>query len=172
MNPASFLSAHQSSACPGAWKLPARQAMSLRPRAHGVLRVRQGKVWLTLGGPAGAAPDERADHVLEAGEQIMVRAWRHVVLEAWRGQEVFFDWEPLPQAAPQPAAAAVLEPLRELRAAAGLAAAAFGRLVAGLARLGWEVLGGRHNAAAFPPPASWPAPSPSSTTSSATRSWT
>ena len=145
MTPASFASTHQSGACTGAWTLAARQAMSLRPREHGVLKVKHGKVWLTVEGPHGGGPGDSGDHVLSAGERITLAAHRHVVLEAWKDRNVCFDWTPLPQTVPAQASArqAVVEPLRDLREATGLAFHAFGRLAAGLARLAWASVGGR-----------------------------
>jgi hypothetical protein len=147
MTPASFESTHQSGTCAGAWMLAARKAMSLRPREQGVLEVKHGKVWITVEGPHGGIPGDTGDHVLAAGERITVQAHRHVVIEAWKDRDVCFDWVPLPQAASAQAGAreALIEPLRELRQAAGLAAHACGQLAGGLARLVWVLVGGRHH---------------------------
>lgn len=173
MTPASFLPEHQSSVCAGAWKLAGHKAMSLRPRRHGVLRVVRGRLWVTTGGEPGRSPGESGDHVLSAGEQLRLPAWRHVVIESWKDEQACFDWQPLPELALAAAARcqAVLQPLSELRQAAGLAAGALGRLVVGLGRLAWGALAPGHNAPALSS-APWLAPSPNSTTSSATRSWT
>lgn len=146
MTPASFASTHQSGTCAGAWKLPARQAMSLRPREHGVLNVKRGKVWVTVGdGPHSADPSDSGDHVLSAGERITIPARRHVVMEAWKDRDVWIDWTPLPEATTARLAAreAVSGPWRELRQAAALATHAFGRLAGGLARMAWVSVGGR-----------------------------
>lgn len=172
-------STHQSSPARGAWKLAARKALSLRPREACVLTVVRGRAWVTAGGATGLAPDDSGDHVLAAGQRLLVPGGSHVVVEAWKDEDTFFDWQPQAALVWAPAAApaavtpreAVWQPLVDLRQAGGLAARSMGRLGAGLVRLGWARLAGRHNAAA-PIAAPWLAPSPSCTTSSATKSWT
>lgn len=177
MNRAAQASTHQSSPARGAWKLAARKALSLRPREAGVLTVVRGRAWITAGGATGLSPEDSGDHVLAAGQRLMVPGGSHVVLEAWKDEDAFFDWQPQAALAWASAPAAVTpreavwQPLADLRQAGWLAARAIGRLGAGLVRLGWARLAGRHNAAA-PIAAPWLAPSPSCTTSSATKSWT
>ena len=175
MNRAPQASTHQSGAVRGAWKLAAREAVSLRPREPGALTVVRGRVWVTAGGAAGLSPQASGDHVLAAGQRLTVPGGSHVVLEAWKDEDAFFEWQPQAALVASPAVVtpreAVILPLADLRQATALAGGALVRLGAGLLRLGWARLAGRHNAAA-PTPAPWLDPSPSSTTSSATRSWT
>lgn len=147
----SLASTHQSSPCAGAWKLAARQAMSLRPRQHGVLRVVRGRLWVTVQGRRGGTLEERGDHVLVAGDQLPVRAHRHVVLEAWSVQDVCFEWQPLPQAAPVALARrqAIAQSTAELRLAGRMAAGALARLAWALVRLGRNACTGRGEGAAW-----------------------
>ncbi|MEJ7928597.1 DUF2917 domain-containing protein [Ramlibacter sp. AN1015] len=161
---------HQSSDCAGAWKLAARDAVSLRPREASLLRVVQGRVWLTID-TGGAAPV--CDHVLVAGEEFRIPAGSHAVMEAWKAQPVCFAWEPVPEVAVARAARreAVLRPLADLRQAGALAGGALVRLAAGLAAWGWAVVAGRDNGGALLSKR-WLAPDHSSTMSSATKSWT
>ena len=141
----------QPCAAAGCWRLPPGQALSLKPRESGVLRIAQGRVWLT-GGPSAQ------DLVLQAGDALAVDVGQHVVLEPWglpgeRDAPVLFRWD---HVAPQPhrhqarTRAArdwelgVVQPLQELvralagagravGAAAAQVTAAAGRLGAGLA---------------------------------------
>lgn len=65
----------------GHWKLPAGRVLSLYPRERSVLEITLGRVWLT--GADGPGPG--ADHVLAAGERLVVEPGRHVVIEPWAG---------------------------------------------------------------------------------------
>jgi hypothetical protein len=173
----------------GTWTLGAGHAISLRPAEPGTVRVAEGRVWVTYDGPHGRTPSDSGDHIVSGGAALPLAAGERLVMEAWNGgRPVRFSWEPAP--APQPVEAArwtaVTQPLADLRLALVFGLGAFGRLLAGLARLGvsralprrrrparrrdrragqW----GRIIGATAQP---WPAPSPSSTTSSAKRSWT
>ena len=95
----------------GCWKLATGQALSLRPKSHGVLQIAQGQAWVTLRGALADLPGAAADHVLQPGEQLTVAPGQHVVMEAWSGsgcaESVAFRWDV--QAAPalaQPASTA------------------------------------------------------------------
>ena len=111
----------------GCWKLAPGQALSLRPRVAGVLRIRQGRAWATLGErPRGHGPDA-GDYFLLPGEQLLVQPGRHLVLESLDQGALGFEW--LPRA---PAHEPLLQPLDDLHAAARLAASALLRLLRGL----------------------------------------
>jgi hypothetical protein len=130
----------------GSVQLATGRALSLQPGKASLLRVRQGRVWATLGSELG-------DHVLVPGSTLHIPAGDHVVIEPWPLQErcpVFFDWDPAPVylAAAQPVVSllpvrepdlagervAVGQALRDLRAALGLAVGATARLAFGVAR--------------------------------------
>lgn len=147
---AQLLQAAPATALPGAWKLARGRAITLRPATSGILRVAHGRVWATLDGPHGKNPDDSGDHVLEVGRCLWVGAGQRVVIEAWKGTgSAYFSWDPVLAPAAVPAAergranlSGVLQPLADLRIALGLAGAAFGRLMLGLARLAAH--NGRH----------------------------
>ena len=152
LQPCAQPSVHRRAAA-GCWHLAPGRALSLKPRESGVLRIAQGRVWLT-----GAASAQ--DQVLQAGDALPVVVGQHVVLEPWAlpgagdaDAPVLFRWD---HVAPQPhrhqarTRAArdwelgVVQPLQELgRAFAGAGravgaaavqvTAAAGRLGAGLA---------------------------------------
>ena len=153
-----ILESAPATALPGAWKLAGGRAITLRPATDGIVRVAQGRVWATVDGPHGRRPDDSGDHVLEAGRSLFVRAGQGVVLEAWNAggaASSCFAWDPVlaSGAGQRPLnVTVVLQPLADLRAAAGLALRASGQLGAGLARLAWDALhvGGRAQGARRP----------------------
>ncbi len=119
----------------GCWRLRLGQALSLRPQDRGVLRVARGRVWLTRG--------DGYDHVLAAGDAIVLEPGHAVVLEPWLApgaQDVAFSWDGVaaPGACATPAAVdwerSVARPLWDLGQALGAAARATGQLARGLAR--------------------------------------
>lgn len=93
------------------------------------------------------------DHFLGAGEALRLLPGQVLVMESWHTASpspAYFSWDPLPaaagvtlarpsrhalaqRAASLPWRAGVAQPLRDLRGALGLAAAASGRLAVGLA---------------------------------------
>ena len=130
----------------GSFQLANGRALSLQPGKASLLRVKQGRVWATLGSELG-------DHVLVPGSTLHIPAGEHVVIEPWPLEErcpVFFDWDPAPVylAAAQPLVSllpvrepgladervAVGQAVRDLRAALGLAVGATARLAFGVAR--------------------------------------
>lgn len=124
----------------GQWKLPAGRALSLRPRERAVLEITLGRVWVTQAGGTRCAS---TDHVLAAGEHMVVEPGRHVVIEPWAcagWPAAAFHWDaaPAPGAATVPASAqwerGVAAPLRELAQALATAGDAAARAIAGLAR--------------------------------------
>lgn len=144
---AQLLQASPATALPGTWKLARGRAITLRPGTNGILRVAHGRVWATIEGPHGVTPYDSGDHVLEVGRSMWIRAGQAVVVEAWnpRGAS-YFSWDPVLAPVPAPAArarvnlAGVLQPLSDLRLAAGLAGGAVLRLLAGIGRLGLELV--------------------------------
>lgn len=73
----------RSGAC---WTLEPGQVLSLRPRAHGVLEIARGRVWLTLRGSLALLPGAVADHMLDPGARIAIGPGQHAVLEALNPQ--------------------------------------------------------------------------------------
>jgi hypothetical protein len=140
----------------GLWRLAPRRTISLKPAANGVLRIVQGRVWVTTGVLQGLAgqPDS-GDLVLHAGDEWAVPAGVHLVMECWPVQPddaVRFDFsecETTLAVAPR-FQREVANPARdlgqELWAAAGAlgrATWAFARVLRGLAGYGEYLVAGR-----------------------------
>ena len=142
--PSSRILAHDpTTALPGAWKLACGRAVTLRPTSDGILRVSRGCIWATLDGPHGATPDDAGDLSLQAGRSLYVQAGQRIVMESWNASGAsYFAWDPVPPTAAhcQLGLAAVLQPLADLRLAAGLALRASGQLATGLVRVGCHLV--------------------------------
>ena len=128
---------------PGCWQLGHGRAVSLLPREAGVLRIAHGRVWATLDELAG-------DHVLHAGEQLMLKPGQRVVMESMSpagDAPAYFNWEPVPiqQASAlggrEPWQQALAQPWLDLRLALALGARALAGLAEGLAGLALARLG-------------------------------
>lgn len=134
----------------GCWKLGDGRAVTLRPTRPGVLRIAHGRVWITLDQAQRDDGVRGGDHVLDAGDSLQLLPGQSLVMESWNAAQntaAYFSWDPRPATAGLAIAdrraralarnpqwrAGVLQPLRDLRLAAGLAATASGRLLAGLA---------------------------------------
>jgi len=129
--------------CAAPCLLPAGQALTLRARRAGVLRIAQGRVWLTFG-PAGRRPGWPADdHVLGAGQALALARGDAVVLEAWHvgeaqgaGAAAAFVWTPAAPLGVRPGWLALAQALQDLGRALGAVAGASARLAqAAAARL-------------------------------------
>lgn len=113
------------------WNLAAGQVLSLRPRDAGVLRIREGRAWVTLGErPSGHGPDA-GDYFLLVGDQLAVASGRHLVLESLDQDALSFEWLAR-SAARQRQSEPLLHPLGDLYAAMQLAGKALLRLLRGL----------------------------------------
>lgn len=136
----------------GCWKLGDGRALTLRPTRPGVLRIAHGRVWITFDQAQRDDGVRGGDHFLGAGDSLQLLPGQALVMESWDAAQntaAYFGWDPLPATAglaiaEQRAGAlarspqwrtGVLQPLRDLRLAAGLAATASARLLAGLAGL-------------------------------------
>lgn len=116
----------------GCWKLAPGQALSLRPRIAGVLRIRQGRAWATLGErPSGHGP-LAGDHFLLPGEQLLVQPGRHLVLESLDQGALGFEWLPAARTPSRPQPEPLLHTLGDLYLAVRLAGSALLRLLRGL----------------------------------------
>ena len=153
---ARLLASAPATALPGSWKLAGGRAITLRPMTDGIVRVAHGRVWATVDGPHGRTPDDAGDHVLQVGRSLYVHAGQRVVLEAWNESGAsYFAWDPVLATATATRArfnaAAVLQPLADLRLAAAIALRAIGQLAVGLGRVAWQLVmpqgGGRRGRA-------------------------
>ncbi len=74
----------------GAWQIPVGQAISLKAAHTSVLRVRQGRVWVTRD-----ATDQwgSEDILLAPGESMTVRAGQRIVMEPWDGYGATYTWD-------------------------------------------------------------------------------
>lgn len=122
----------------GAWRLHPGCALSLRPRDSAVLRLRRGRVWVTLGVPGTASPAGSGDHFLQAGDALLVPAGLRLVMESLDARAdappVCFDWSgaAVPQARAGRFHREVLAPARETAAALAQAGHALARAMRGL----------------------------------------
>lgn len=136
----------------GCWKLAEGRALTLRARSAGVLRIAHGAVWITFDNAQRDDGVRGGDHFLGAGDVLHLLPGQKLVMESWTAEvhsSSYFSWDPLPASAAVSIAhirgaalarsfaahGGLLQPLRDLRAALGLAAGATGRLLAGLALL-------------------------------------
>lgn len=135
-----------SAALPGCWKLDAGRALTLTPSGAGVLRIAEGRVWVTMDTLQRDA-QAAGDLFLVPGRGMVVQAGQRLVLEssgADRGAAAYFSWDPLPQTQAQAVDRAlqvgrwqqsVAQPVRDLGRALGQAGAALARLALGLVGL-------------------------------------
>ena len=137
------MSSSASSAVPsfrpvGAWRLHPGHAMSLRPKQAAVLRIRRGRMWVTLGMPSALSPQASGDRFLRDGESLVVPAGARLVMEPLSPREadgpVCFDWSGAAQAQDSRFGREVRAPLHE-------AVAAFGQAVWALVRVARGLLG-------------------------------
>ena len=139
MSPLTLTQSQQSAApLAGTWRIEPARAVTLRPREDGLLRIAQGRVWVTFDGPHAGALNDLGDHVLGAGDQLPVRAGRRLVIESRDGvAPAYFSWDFAPQAAPVRASRrqAVAQSWDDLRLAATLGLRAGGRLAAAVVSL-------------------------------------
>ena len=144
-----FQQSRGTTVVPGVWKLAAGHALSLRPRQPGVLRIAQGRAWVTLDVPHNGHGNESGDHLLQAGHQLEVYAGQHLVFETMEragGTAVSFEWTPqasMSAAHALQGAAAVTQPWHELGQALGMVGSALGRLSMGLLAYGRQRMAGR-----------------------------
>ncbi|RQO61022.1 hypothetical protein DBV14_05800 [Variovorax sp. KBW07] len=74
----------------GAWQIAPGEAMSLKARTNSVLRVKQGRVWIT---PDATLKNPSEDLVLAPGESLAVAAGQRIVMEAWDGYGATYAWD-------------------------------------------------------------------------------
>ncbi len=136
-----------NAAVTGLWKLTAGRALSLQPQQAGVLRIAQGAAWATLDVPHDGPGNASGDHLLQAGQDFVVRAGQHLVLEpsgTGAGSSVFFEWLPLANASTvftEQDSRAVTQPWRDLGQALAMAGTALLRLGGGIVAYTGQRLG-------------------------------
>ncbi|VTU22683.1 hypothetical protein H4CHR_01038 [Variovorax sp. PBS-H4] len=74
----------------GAWQLAAGEATSLRASKASILRIRQGRVWVTRDATAQWGSE---DLVLAPGETLRVESGERIVMEPWDGQGATYSWD-------------------------------------------------------------------------------
>jgi hypothetical protein len=74
----------------GAWQLAAGHAMSLKASSPSILRIRQGRVWVTRDATANSGSE---DIVLAPGESLYVDAGERIVMEPWDGFGTTYCWD-------------------------------------------------------------------------------
>lgn len=83
----------------GSCRLEAGQAITMRARQAGQLRVVQGRLWITFSNAAQDARVQAGDHFLLPGQSLALAAGQTVVMEPWAvGQPAlaWVGWEPAP----------------------------------------------------------------------------
>lgn len=99
------------------WELPAGQALTLRARQAGRLRVVQGRLWLTFSDASRDSRVRAGDHFLLPGQSLALAVGDIVVLESWavgQSARACLRWEPAPVASLMPALGAARWPQRWL----------------------------------------------------------
>jgi len=74
----------------GAWQLAAGQATTLKAVRASVLRIRQGRLWITRDATAQWGSE---DLVLGPGESLTVQAGQRIVMEPWDGYGATYSWD-------------------------------------------------------------------------------
>jgi hypothetical protein len=125
----------------GAWKLAAGRAITLEPRERGLLKVVQGRLWVTFDGPHHGRLNESGDHVMGAGEQVHLVPGQRVVAEPWNdGCPAYFSWDlaPVATVVRRLRADELLQSLADLRLALIFGGHAVARLASGLMAIAWQ----------------------------------
>ena len=149
-HPVQELQAPQTApAVSGCWKLMSGRAISLQPRQAGVLKIAQGRVWATVNGAHQGHGNESGDHFLQAGQQLVIGAGQHLVLESCVAPDappVYFEWGRV-AADGRPSRWQAAVPLQDLGLALLQVGRAMGQLLKGLAGYGDTRLVGQRAAA-------------------------
>jgi hypothetical protein len=74
----------------GAWQLAAGQATTLKAARTSVLRIRQGRLWITRDATSQWGSE---DMVLGPGESLTVQAGQGIVMEPWDGYGATYSWD-------------------------------------------------------------------------------
>ena len=74
----------------GAWQIAFGQAMTLRANTASVLKVRQGRLWITLDATAERGSE---DLVLGPGESLRITRGERLVMEPWDQFGATYTWD-------------------------------------------------------------------------------
>jgi len=74
----------------GAWRLDSGLAITLRATSASVLKVRQGRIWVTLDATRRWGSE---DLVVGPGESLQVPAGQRLVMEPWDGCGATYSWD-------------------------------------------------------------------------------
>lgn len=74
----------------GGFKLKTNHALTLIPKTHAVLRVANGRVWVTFANASRDLAVRAGDHFLHPGQTLSLGAGQTVVMEAM-SPDVYFD---------------------------------------------------------------------------------
>ena len=74
----------------GAWQIDPGQAISLKASSNSIMRIKQGRVWVTLDANRAHASE---DLVLAPGESLKVAAGERLVMEPWDGYGATYTWD-------------------------------------------------------------------------------
>lgn len=100
MKSVSTHNSHQSmrgAAAPRCLTLAPARAITLRARQAGCLRVKEGRLWLTLDGPHPGPANDRGDLFLSKGDEFTLAAGQRVVMEssgATADLSARYEWVP------------------------------------------------------------------------------
>lgn len=79
----------------GPCRLSPGRALSLQSAHGGLLRVTRGGLWATFDGPHAGPGNRLGDHVLEAGDLLVLGPGERLVVEPARAaQEAQIEWRP------------------------------------------------------------------------------
>lgn len=74
----------------GACQLPAGQATTLKAASATILRIQQGRVWITCDATLHRGSE---DLVLAPGESMRLAAGQRMVMEPWSAYGAIYTWE-------------------------------------------------------------------------------
>lgn len=84
---------HQQASTPDMRTLRAGQALSFVPRRDMVLRVSQGRAWVTLGvGMAQGGAMQSGDQILHPGHTMVLRAGQSVVIDSGSAEPLVYHF--------------------------------------------------------------------------------
>lgn len=89
------MTAHSRGAQGGAWRLDRERVVRLTPRESHYLRACSGQLWVTLATAPGTPAGPATDHILDAGQRLLVGAGQTAVISVSgrRGAPASFDWD-------------------------------------------------------------------------------
>ncbi len=96
-------SAYSDASATLCWQLLPGSVLSFEAGKPVLLRITQGRIWLTLDGPHSGAANDWGDVVLQSGDQFALEPGQRIVVEAWttpaaaQGARLVWSLAPHPQ---------------------------------------------------------------------------